>query len=144
MNDRKGQGIIPFIQYDLDPMRSGIGIGIFDHVIFLGQRSDVNKLLQAMDVFILPSFYEGLPVCLVESQAAGLLTICSDKVSLDSSITSCIYFYSLNEGAEKWAKLIFEKLNGFERIDQSESIISHGFDIKHTSQVLKLLYKRKI
>jgi len=44
---------------------------IQNNVIFTGSRSDVNRILQAMDLFVMPSFFEGLPVSLVEAQASG-------------------------------------------------------------------------
>ena len=50
-------------------------------------RNDVNELMQAMDVFLLPSRFEGLPVVLIEAQAAGLHCICSDRFTTKSDIT---------------------------------------------------------
>lgn len=54
-------------------------MGIAHHVIFTGVRSDVPQLMQAMDVFVFPSLYEGLPVTIVEAQAAGLPCVISDR-----------------------------------------------------------------
>lgn len=54
--------------------------GIFDKVQFLGRRDDISEILMAMDVFLMPSLYEGLPVVEVEAQASGLTCIISDKV----------------------------------------------------------------
>lgn len=62
-------------------------LGIAEHVRFLGVRSDVADLMQAMDVFVLPSLYEGLPVTMVEAQAAGLPCIISDKVPPECILT---------------------------------------------------------
>src|SRR5699024_2214982 len=70
--------------------------GLSQKVMFLGKRSDVNDLMQAMDIFIFPSNYEGLPVTLVEAQAAGLPIIKSDHVSNQCKITPYIYTLSLN------------------------------------------------
>lgn len=117
-------------------------IGVDNNVLFMGLRNDVSRLLQTMDVFIFPSIYEGLPVCLVESQASGLLTICSDTVSHDSSITNCIYYLRLEDGADRWCSFVMEKMKNFKRIDQTPTIKSHGYDIKETATLLKSIYKR--
>lgn len=47
-------------------------MGVADNVVFTGIRSDVNRLMQAMDVFVFPSLYEGLPVTMIEAQASGM------------------------------------------------------------------------
>ena len=54
-------------------------LGIERNVIFAGNRSDVNEIMQAMDVFVFPSLYEGLPVTMIEAQASGLHCVISDK-----------------------------------------------------------------
>lgn len=56
-------------------------LGLNDKVIFTGVRSDVARLLQGMDVFVFPSIYEGLPVSVVEAQAAGVPCVISDTIS---------------------------------------------------------------
>ena len=55
-------------------------LGLSDSVFFLGNRGDVNRILQAMDVFLFPSLYEGLGIAALEAQAAGLPCIISDSV----------------------------------------------------------------
>ena len=62
-------------------------LGIAEHVHFLGVRSDVADLMQAMDVFVFPSLHEGLPVTMVEAQAAGLPCIISDKIPPECILT---------------------------------------------------------
>lgn len=73
-------------------------------VIFLGNRRDVNKILNAFDVFIFPSLYEGLPLTLVEVQANGVPILVSNNVSKEIQLTEYIHFLSLKDGALKWAK----------------------------------------
>lgn len=73
-------------------------------VIFLGNRRDVNKILNLFDVFIFPSLYEGLPLTLVEVQANGIPILVSNNVSKEIKLTEYIYFFALEEGALKWAK----------------------------------------
>lgn len=111
-------------------------LGIADHVRFLGVRSDVADLMQAMDVFAFPSLYEGLPVTMVEAQAAGLPCIISDKVPPECILTEgLVHVLPLSAGAEAWADAILEKRNT-PRTDRSAEIAAHGFDI--TTETVKL------
>lgn len=79
-------------------------LGLQNDVLFLGFRNDINELMQAMDVFVLPSLWEGLPFTLVEAQAAGLPCVISDVVSDESIVTDLIKKESLKQSAEIWAK----------------------------------------
>lgn len=72
-----------------------------NHVLFLGSRPDVDQLLNAFDVFVLPSKFEGLPVCLIEAQANGLPILVSDVVSKEVAITDLVSFKSLQD-ANSW------------------------------------------
>lgn len=82
--------------------------GIQDNILFLENRSDVNRIYQAMDVFVLPSRYEGLPVVGVEAQAEGLPCILSDKMTKETKITENTVFMSLGEGPYNWAKAVVD------------------------------------
>ncbi len=98
-------------------------LGIFDAVRFLGVRSDIPQLLNVFDLFVFPSFYEGLPVTLIEAQAAGVKVFASDTITKEVSLTSDIVFLSINELPTKWAEKILEaipykKQNNFEYIKQ--------------------------
>ena len=68
---------------------------IQDNILFLGNRDDVYRLYQAMDVFVLPSRYEGLPVVGVEAQAAGLPCVLSDKMTKETKITEVTDFINI-------------------------------------------------
>lgn len=111
-------------------------LGIAEHVRFLGIRSDVAGLMQAMDVFVFPSLYEGLPVTMVEAQAAGLPCIISDKVPPECILTDgLVDVLPLSAGAETWAEKILEKRD-VPRTDRRIEIAAHGFDI--TTEAVKL------
>lgn len=85
-------------------------MGIEEHVRFLGIRSDVADLMQAMDVFVFPSLYEGLPVTMVEAQAAGLPCLISDKVPSECILTNgLVDVLPLSAEPETWAAKILEK-----------------------------------
>lgn len=115
-------------------------LGLNDYVIFFGTTPNVNDYLQAMDCFVLPSLYEGLPVSTVESQAAGLKTICSNVMTSQVKITNLFEFMPLLDSAEKWADKILSYNDGYERLDVSEKICDAGFDICDTANVLKNVY----
>lgn len=111
-------------------------LGISNHVRFLGIRSDVADLMQAMDIFAFPSLYEGLPVTMVEAQASGLPCIVSDKVPPECILTEgLVEVMPLSAGAEAWADAILERRNT-PRTDRSAEIAAHGFDI--TTEAVKL------
>lgn len=110
-----------------------------DCIQFLGQRNDSAELYQAFDCFILPSLYEGLPVVLVEAQAAGLPCITSTKVSSQSKISSCLEFAPLGD-AQNWAKLI-SSLVGKEREDTTQQCTTAGYSIKENARILAEKYQ---
>ena len=111
-------------------------LGVAEHVRFLGVRSDVADLMQSMDVFVLPSLYEGLPVTMVEAQAAGLPCIISDKVPPECILTEgLVDVLPLSAEPEIWAAKILEKKN-LPRTDRRNEIAAHGFDI--TTEAVKL------
>lgn len=103
--------------------------GIAEHVRFLGVRSDVADLMQAMDVFVFPSLYEGLPVTMVEAQASGLPCIISDKVPPECILTDgLVNIMPLSASPEAWAEKILT-MRAAPRTDRREEIATHGFDI---------------
>jgi glycosyltransferase involved in cell wall biosynthesis len=77
--------------------------------IFAGHRSDIPRLLRAMDVFVFPSIYEGLPLALVEAQAAGLPGVVSDQVTREVDVVpGLLRWLPLSSGAERWASEVLE------------------------------------
>ena len=111
-------------------------------VQFLGQRSDANRLYQAMDVFVLPSLYEGLPVVGVEAQAAGLLYVLSDDMTKETKVLETTTFLSLNEGAKKWADTIDNATKQFERKNMLNEMAQKGFDIQKEVKKLEEIYRK--
>lgn len=115
-------------------------MGIEESVLFLGVRSDVNRLMQAMDAFIFPSLYEGLGIVLIEAQAAGLKCFTSaDVVPQEAKVTELLHYINLNEPASVWAE---EVLAGFPyyREDQHQKILDSGYDIDQTAKWLEQFY----
>ena len=106
-----------------------------DFVIMLGNRNDVNDLMQAMDIFVLPSVWEGLGIVLVEAQVSGLKCISSTAVPKEVDLTNTVDFLSIND-IEPWCTAI-KKISYEERKDCSSVIGSKGYDIKLEAVKLK-------
>lgn len=116
-----------------------VSLGISNSVIFTGVRSDVPDLLQAMDCFVFPSLYEGIPVTLIEAQAAGLPCIVSDGVPVECAKTDLVTHLPLSAGAAHWVGEILNT-KGSSRQDTAESIIQSGYDIEANAQWLQNFY----
>lgn len=114
-------------------------LGLEDKVIILENRPDVNELLQAMDVFVMPSFYEGVPLSVIEAQCSGLKCFLSDGISPEVKITDNVEFLSLESGAEVWARKILADKE-YLRCSQLEDIKSKGYDIIESTKILEKLY----
>lgn len=114
-------------------------MGIDKNVVFLGGRDDVNKILQAMDVFIFPSLYEGLPVVGIEVQAASLPILVSDTITKELKITNKIEYVSLKDSPQIWAKKAIELAN-LKREDESSYLENAGYDINSVIQELEKMY----
>lgn len=108
-----------------------------DAVIMTGVCTDVDRLMQAMDIFIFPSLYEGLPVVLVEAQTAGLHCFCSEAVTTEADITGLCHFLPLGQ-PDLWADQILS--TDLTRHDTREAIRAAGYDIHTTAQWLQDFY----
>ena len=116
-------------------------MGVEKQVIFLGQRSDVNLLLNAMDVFILPSKWEGFPVVLVEAQANGLRCFVSDTITPEVVLSDLVSFFSLEENPARCAERIILYLMNRGNSDRHNRIRSSAFDINASAEMLAEKYK---
>lgn len=114
-------------------------LGINDKVRFLGNRSDVNELYQAMDVFVMPSFFEGIPVVGVEAQFAGLPCIFSDKVPEEVKFSSKTNFISLNSSVVDWVTSIKEKMQ-MDRFMSNFDLCNNDYNIKSAHSILEEIY----
>ena len=110
-------------------------LGLEADVIFTGVRNDVANLMQAMDVFVFPSLYEGLGIVLIEAQASGLPCVVSDTIPQEAYLTSLLTLEKLTAPTEKWAETVLEKRH-FPRTNRHDEIAAHGFDI--TTEAVKL------
>lgn len=119
-------------------------LGIADHVLFLGQRSDVNRLYQAFDVFCLPSLYEGLCVVGIEAQRAGLPCLFSDAITREVDVTGASRFMPITS-PEEWISFIsaiesLSNLHSSKRSDQISGDIEE-YDIQRCANSLVKKYE---
>lgn len=85
--------------------------GLDKAVRFLGWRSDANRLYQAMDLFLLPSRFEGLPIVGVEAQCTKLPCVFSDSITKEAKIQEQCHFLPLSDNPKKWANFILQYQN---------------------------------
>lgn len=122
--------------------------GLDDYVIFLGKTTEVEKYLQAMDIFLLPSLHEGLPIALIEAQAAGLPCIISEAVSQEVNLTkTCEFLPIKTESVQKWSKetiRVYMDIQSSNRFDiakaNKEKIRDCGYDIMQNADTLRQIY----
>jgi glycosyltransferase involved in cell wall biosynthesis len=116
-------------------------LGLSDSVILTGVRSDVSDLLNAMDLFLFPSLYEGLGIVTIEAQATELYCVVSDTIPKEVYVTNLIESISLNEDAKVWAKEVVSiHTDKYERINDVISIKRSGYDILETSNWIENFY----
>lgn len=114
-------------------------LGIEDVVIFYGASNEMNKMWQAMDVFVMPSLHEGLPVTGVEAQASGLPCVFSDAITKEVGLTSNTEFLSLQEKPDVWAEHVLKYMN-VQRKSERKILEQAGYDIQQTADTLAQLY----
>lgn len=118
-------------------------LGIGDSVLFLGMKKNIEEYMQAMDVFVMPSLFEGLPVTGIEAQAAGLPCFLSDTITRELAIAN-VHFLSLTIKADEWAGEIIKCSNNFVRKDTKNELTNAGFNIKYEAKRLEKLYMQEI
>lgn len=113
-------------------------LNVSDSVLFLGQRTDMPQLLQAMDVFCLPSRFEGLSVVLVEAQSTGLKCLVSDTVTRESGLTGNIRFLPLEEA--RWIDALLTMDTCYEREHARAEVAVAGYEIRRQIKEVERLY----
>jgi len=114
---------------------------INNNIVFLGARSDVPQLCQVMNVFLFPSFYEGLPVTLIEAQAAGLKVVTSDAITTEIVITDNVTQLSLGASLNTWVNTIIDlEPLSYDKKDYKEEITRNNFNIKNSVKEIEAFY----
>lgn len=122
--------------------KKATALGIEDKICFTGVRADVAQLLQAMDVFCFPSLFEGLPVSIIEAQAAGLPCLISERVPSECIKTSIVRIADLESGAGQWADGLLACRESC-RSDTLADIQAAGFDVRTNVNRLTDYYIRQ-
>lgn len=116
-------------------------LNLRDSVVFTGSIPNVNEMYQAMDVFILPSLYEGLPVVGIEAQAAGLPCYFSDTVTEETAISDLVKFISLESSADEWSDIILRDIEKHQdRKNMYSEITNAGYNIQIEAKKLQDMY----
>lgn len=109
------------------------------HVLMLGNRANVYELLQAFDLFFMPSLFEGLPVSVIEAQAAGLPCVLSDTIDQTTDVTGNVHFVSLDAGLDKWCDQILAVCH-LPHMDTYPDIVKAGYDVHENVNRLMAIY----
>lgn len=117
-------------------------LGLTDSVLFMGRRSDVGQLMSAMDIFVLPSLYEGLGNVLIEAQYVGLPCIVSEEAyNEEVEISSGLSKVSLDCGKHAWSKHILEIADELSRCRKNQLSARAGdYDISQVVMKLQEIY----
>ena len=117
--------------------------GLRGCVIFAGMQKHVEQFLSAMDVFVFPSIWEGMPLSVIEAQASGLNCFISDAIDKGVCITDSIQQLSINDGELKWANAV-ASVKSVDRKTISENNIvklgKNGYDTKSNARLLEKIY----
>lgn len=113
------------------------------NIIFTGFRIDIDSILQAFDVFVLPSFFEGFPLALLEAQASGLLCFASDSITQEANVTKNVTFLPLVE--EHWAeKLLKVSRQPYARENMYDIMTKAGFNIRYQIKEVEKGYRGEL
>ena len=102
-------------------------LGIRNKVFFLGVRSDIPALLSAMDIFVFPSLYEGMPNTVIEAQATGLPCIIANTITKEANVLGTVKFLPLSNSIDLWANEIVNTSKI--RYESKEKFIKNGYEI---------------
>lgn len=115
-------------------------LGLEGAARFLGFRSDVARLLQGMDVFVMPSLYEGFPVTGVEAQATGLPCVFSDTITREAKILEAVEYLPLDAPLRQWVDAILRLAGSTQRDACYEELARKGYDVNTMSERLMSIY----
>lgn len=114
---------------------------IADKIIFAGARGEIYKYYHAMDVFLFPSLFEGLPFTLIEAQMSGLESLISDNITNECIVTDLVTKMNLEKTSDEWAEKMHMLIQQKKYREQYSDIVSNaGYGIKNSSDKLFKLY----
>lgn len=117
--------------------------GLNECVIFAGMQKNTQEYLSAMDVFVFPSLWEGLPLAMIEAQASGIYCLASDCIDSEVNVSGEVYMLPINQGVQPWINQL-EQRDSYDRNKVSKKRIKKmqeaNYDIKANAKELKTLY----
>lgn len=118
-----------------------VTLGINDRVIFYGVSDEMEKMWQALDVFVMPSLHEGLPVTGIEAQASGLPCVFADSITQEVKVTDHCEFISLSTTPDIWAERVLTYKN-YTRTSGREALEKANYDIRKTADRVATFYMK--
>lgn len=115
-------------------------LGVAQRVQYLGIRRDIPALMNAFDVFLLPSFFEGLPVVGIEAQAAGLPVVTSTGVTKELPLEDLVTYLPLSAGPEAWAGQVLDSAK-MTRRDTAAAMAESGYDVRVAARIMQEKYE---
>lgn len=123
-------------------------LGVYDYICFAGSIPNISDYLSAIDLIVMPSTFEGLPLTLVEEQANGLKAVVSDVITHDADLTGNLQFIPLKNGINYWV----DQILSYQTVERNESVSDDcidrikkaGYDIYFSANELKNFYKTKL
>lgn len=110
-------------------------LGLEKKVIFTGVRTDIPALLSAMDAFVFPSFYEGMPNTVIEAQSTGLPCIISDSITKEANVTGLVRFLPLSDSVETWSDTTLNSIGTSDRNSVKEKFVANRYDIESVVKI---------
>ncbi len=119
-------------------------LGIEDRVLFMGKQTNVNELYSMMDLFVLPSNFEGFPITLVEAQASGIKCLASDVITKEVALCDNIQFLPLVKNV--WKENMITRINDpfYDRTDMKNVIVENGYDSMEQIMLIQNEYAKNI
>ncbi|MFD1707992.1 glycosyltransferase family 1 protein [Siminovitchia sediminis] len=142
---KKKENAVLFLVGD-GPLRNQIEQKVLDlnvghKVVFAGLRSDIHRLLQAFDLFLLPSKHEGLPVSVIEAQGAGLPCLISERISDEVDLNLGLIHYASLSDRNKWVEEMLRLTAGkLKRVNPRKAFLNKGYDITSSAGFLEGCY----
>ena len=113
-----------------------------EKVTFLGNINNVNEVMQAFDIFLFPSLFEGFPLVLIEAQDCGIPILASNNVSEECKLTKLVKFLSISEVKEWISAIENTDINTNKRITYSQQLVDKGYDVKESVKSLESWYEK--
>lgn len=127
-------------KFDIAPVvKKAEECNVLDKVIFAGERNDINKFYQAMDIMIFPSLFEALPVSLIEAQASKLPCLISSNVTTEVKFNSNVKFLDLSAPVKKWASEAASLIEDSRSDVNIDNLVKH-YDLKYVVEKLESYY----